>query len=199
MERKCPQCSASLLGKRSNAIYCSRTCKTRASDARRVEDGRSRERDQERYWGSEKRREDVKAAARRQDRQVETSVLNEASRQRYARSEARREYCREYAKRYLAENLERMRAIRRRRKGELRARAYLFTERDWSRLVARYRGCCAYCGRRSPLQREHVIPLSRGGTHSVGNILPACASCNYSKHTRTIMEWRLRQIRSVRR
>lgn len=158
--KSCAECSGPMEGKRPHAVYCSRACKVRASDRRRIEDGRAHARDQARYA-----------------------------------SEA--EHRRAYAKKYLAENPERMRAIRRRRKGQLRARAYLFTEKDWARLVARYRGCCAYCGKKpDQLHREHVIPLRRGGTHSVGNILPACPPCNYSKKTKTIMEWRLRRERS---
>lgn len=68
------------------------------------------------------------------------------------------------------------------------------TERDWQRLVARYRGCCAYCGRQTvALQREHVIPVARGGRHAIGNLLPACRPCNLSKGARLIVEWRARQ------
>lgn len=154
LERRCAHCTGSMEGKRPHAVYCSRSCKTKASDARRQADGRARARDRARYA-----------------------------------SEA--DHRRAYASRYLAENPERMRVIRRRRKGQIRAEVLLFTERDWRRLVDRYRGCCAYCGTKTAaLQREHVQPLSRGGRHSVGNILPACPRCNYSKHTRLLSEWR---------
>lgn len=39
---------------------------------------------------------------------------------------------------------------------------------------------------------EHVIPLSRGGDHSVGNLIPSCGPCNRGaggKHTHTPAEW----------
>lgn len=46
---------------------------------------------------------------------------------------------------------------------------------DWMRLVDRYDGRCAYCGDVADrLQMDHVVPLSRGGRHSIGNVLPAC-------------------------
>jgi hypothetical protein len=65
------------------------------------------------------------------------------------------------------------------------------SERDWIRLVRRYRYCCAYCGKRPvKLHRDHVIPLVRGGRHAIGNILPACRSCNSRKCARFITEWR---------
>ena len=77
------------------------------------------------------------------------------------------------------------------------AETFVFTERDWRRLVNRYEHCCAYCGKliEGVVHKEHVIPLSRGGRHSVGNILPACESCNFSKGDLFVMEWRMREIR----
>lgn len=156
--RKCAQCGGSMEGKRSHAVFCSRTCKTKSSDQRRVQDGRSRTRDRARY-------------------------AQEAER--------RREYARSYHQ-IRPEVSKAARAARGARKRD--AVNFSFTERDWQRLVARYRGCCAYCGNPSKdLQREHVISLSRGGAHGPGNILPACPPCNYSKHTSFLMEFRLRR------
>ncbi|MBM4557992.1 hypothetical protein GS466_23695 [Rhodococcus hoagii] len=66
------------------------------------------------------------------------------------------------------------------------------TSKDWLRLVDRHRGCCFYCGSSGRMSMDHVVPLFRGGVHSIGNIVPACTACNSSKRTRTIMEWRLR-------
>jgi len=36
---------------------------------------------------------------------------------------------------------------------------------------------------------DHVTPLSRGGKHEFGNLLPACKGCNFAKHTMTLEEW----------
>ena len=49
LERSCAYCIGNMLGKRKGAIYCSRSCKTRASDERRREDGRAHQRDRARY------------------------------------------------------------------------------------------------------------------------------------------------------
>jgi len=68
--------------------------------------------------------------------------------------------------------------------------AYKVSERDWRRLCQRYDNCCAYCGERRPLQREHVIPVTRGGQHSIGNLLPSCKRCNLAKGTKLLVEWR---------
>lgn len=44
---------------------------------------------------------------------------------------------------------------------------------------------------------DHIIPVIRGGNHSIGNLTPACASCNASKNHRTVMEWRLSKPKGV--
>ena len=36
---------------------------------------------------------------------------------------------------------------------------------------------------------QHVIPISKGGTHAMGNIVPACQRCNYSKATKEAESW----------
>lgn len=54
---------------------------------------------------------------------------------------------------------------------------------------------CIFCGTVENITVEHLIPLSRGGRHSVGNLAPSCKSCNSSKGTRTVMEFRLNRKR----
>ena len=78
------------------------------------------------------------------------------------------------------------------------ATTYAFTDRDWRRMVNRFRGRCAYCDTKSDdLQLEHVIPLSRGGSNGAGNYLPACPRCNRSKRDRLLIEWRNRPHRKA--
>ena len=48
---------------------------------------------------------------------------------------------------------------------------------------------CAYCGADGDLQVEHVMPISQGGEHHLGNIVPACQRCNFSKATASVKEW----------
>ncbi len=147
-------CGGRMEDKRPQAIYCSRACKTRASDARRIVDGRSVARDRLRYG---------------------------------AESEHRRDYARTYH-RDRPEMVWEWRLRKRARR--LGAAVYEVTFRDWRRLLARFRQSCAYCGRRTVLTCDHVTPLTRGGAHSVGNILPACSPCNTAKRTKLLVEWR---------
>ena len=44
-----------------------------------------------------------------------------------------------------------------------------------------YDGRCAYCGGRNRIGLDHVIPLSRAGTHTFSNVVPCCWSCNQRK------------------
>lgn len=55
-------------------------------------------------------------------------------------------------------------------------------------LFARDDYCCQFCGRnpsefrhRECLTRDHVVPLSRGGTNDWTNVITACSSCNTRK------------------
>jgi 5-methylcytosine-specific restriction endonuclease McrA len=64
------------------------------------------------------------------------------------------------------------------------------TEADWLSLLDRHGNWCAYCGGAGPLSVEHVVPLTRGGRHTLGNILPVCRPCNSSKGARLLSEWR---------
>lgn len=49
---------------------------------------------------------------------------------------------------------------------------------------------CAYCGAENvPLQVEHIIPKSRGGSDRVANLTLACRRCNLEKGSRTAEEY----------
>jgi len=40
---------------------------------------------------------------------------------------------------------------------------------------------CQYCGTKKDLTLDHVVPSSRGGTHSWTNLVSACKRCNAKK------------------
>ena len=86
------------------------------------------------------------------------------------------------------------REANRRRRARLRdADVREVTQRDISRLIARFRGLCAYCLLAPATDLDHIIPLDRGGRHSIGNLLPACGPCNNSKYVSLIVEWKVRR------
>ena len=49
------------------------------------------------------------------------------------------------------------------------------------------------CGAPPPSTVEHLIPISRGGAHTIGNLAPLCGSCNSSKHDMLWIEWKHRR------
>lgn len=53
---------------------------------------------------------------------------------------------------------------------------------------------CVYCGMRSSTPTcDHVIPVSRGGSSTLDNLVTACLACNLAKATMTPKEWRALQ------
>ncbi len=92
--------------------------------------------------------------------------------------------------RYTREHPDVRRAIRSRRRALAAGAAGSFTAAEWRALVERHGARCAYCGGEGPLEIEHRVPLSRGGTNDISNIVPACRGCNARKHDKTDEEFR---------
>ena len=65
------------------------------------------------------------------------------------------------------------------------------TPQEWLAVRQMFDQRCAYCGVRFSLhnrsQQDHVMPLSAGGSDDIGNIVPACKSCNSRKGPRGIL------------
>lgn len=57
-------------------------------------------------------------------------------------------------------------------------------------VLARDEHTCHYCGTRSGrMACDHVIPVSKGGSSTLDNLVTACLACNSAKATRTAEEW----------
>jgi 5-methylcytosine-specific restriction endonuclease McrA len=61
-------------------------------------------------------------------------------------------------------------------------------------VFARDGGRCQYCSAPAT-SLDHVVPRSRGGTHTWDNVVSACGRCNHVKADRGVAElgWRLRR------
>ncbi|PID78012.1 MAG: HNH endonuclease [Deltaproteobacteria bacterium] len=60
----------------------------------------------------------------------------------------------------------------------------------WKRKLSK--GKCFYCGKMilpHDLTMDHVVPLSRGGKSSKGNLVTACKECNNKKKNLLPVEW----------
>ena len=63
------------------------------------------------------------------------------------------------------------------------------SDEQWAALTAAWSGC-AYCGATDrSLQRDCVLPISRGGRYTLENVVPACGSCNASKCNDEVTSW----------
>lgn len=67
------------------------------------------------------------------------------------------------------------------------------SDEQWVALQAAWGGC-AYCSATgTALQRDCVLPISRGGRYTLDNVVPACRSCNTSKCNDEVTGWMRRK------
>jgi hypothetical protein len=126
--------------------------------------------------------------------------INAAARRRYAENPEPR--CASLAK-YRTEHPERLKATQRRHRQAhpgydipytQRRRAKLrgvpvndFTPKQWQEVKEYFNHVCAYCGAEGvTLTQDHLIPIARGGHHTMSNVVPACLSCNCRKHDKPL-------------
>jgi len=73
------------------------------------------------------------------------------------------------------------------------------TDTEWSALIRQWKWRCFYCARPvcknsvdpdGEVTKDHQLPISRGGSDFIWNIVPACFRCNTLKGTMTVDEFR---------
>lgn len=112
--------------------------------------------------------------------------LNASAKRWQARN---REYVLEYKRRKYRSNLELSRAQKREYERKRRAAGdrYL-TMAEESAVLEKTGGLCNYCD--APWEAiDHFYPLAKGGSHDADNLVPACKSCNSSKHATDPWVW----------
>jgi len=62
------------------------------------------------------------------------------------------------------------------------------TFQEWEDILEEHNYVCVYCGVEFDCEllpeKDHVIPVSKGGNNTKENIVPACRSCNSKKYNR---------------
>jgi len=67
---------------------------------------------------------------------------------------------------------------------------------EWQALKVAFDHRCAYCRKKSQeLTRDHIIPLSKGGSDNIDNIVPACRSCNSRKWDKPLRKVSFKPVR----
>lgn len=67
-----------------------------------------------------------------------------------------------------------------------------YTKEEWERCIDFFNGCCAYSGvkiNKENTHIEHIIPLTKGGSNNIYNIVPSLNRVNLSKGNRDMEEW----------
>lgn len=107
-----------------------------------------------------------------------------ANRQKYAA------YFKAQGKKWRQTHVEEVRNIgARRRAREREAPVNDFTAAQWRALCKAVGYRCAYCDKKftaKALTQDHIIPLARGGSHTLSNVIPACLPCNLRKNTKDV-------------
>ena len=81
----------------------------------------------------------------------------------------------------------------RRRRRRMARVEHDLTDDQWLALLESWGGC-AYCeGDGAALQKDCVLPISRGGRYTAENVVPACRSCNASKSNDEVTSWMRRK------
>jgi 5-methylcytosine-specific restriction endonuclease McrA len=91
--------------------------------------------------------------------------------------------------------------LSRKRRRKVGARDNDLTDPQWAAILTAWGDACAYCGsdgKGKALQRDTMLPISRGGRYTLENVVPACGSCNASKGNDEITGWLRRTRRDER-
>lgn len=184
----CSEClgEAETLGSRV-PVYCSATCRERA----RYRRDRGKRLTAVRNY-RESNKDDINARARSRRAANPEKYRKQAS-ESYIRNRSARIAD---AAKWQRENPDRV-AVRRskRRTGEEFQVRHVFQRRSMNR----FRGRCAYCeigldleNRQAPngLHWDHVVPLSRGGRNTEGNLVPSCSRCNLRKSSKFLVQFK---------
>lgn len=103
-------------------------------------------------------------------------------------SAANKEFLSQKNREWRKKNPEKHNAKEARRRAQRRGNGvFVILDRELRQLMQRP---CFYCGKESQ-HMDHVIPISRGGRHSIGNLVPSCAKCNLSKNDKFLVEWKV--------
>jgi 5-methylcytosine-specific restriction endonuclease McrA len=125
----------------------------------------------------------ARARERRQQNLEHYREIGRKSRDKH--SEERNAYQREYGK----ANRDKLTLFTNIRRARKLAAKGSHTNKEWQALKAFYGYRCLCCGKSEPevkLTRDHVIPLTQGGTDSIDNVQPLCARCNSKKNNKHI-------------
>ena len=126
-------------------------------------------------------------------RRANRDILKARNRAHYAANRSKRlRKAQEWIKSHPHEMAEH---YRRRRARKVNAPLSDFTSAQWKAMLEHFQYRCQYCPedcrqcatKTHKLTQDHITPLSRGGAHTLANIVPCCQSCNSKKHAGPVL------------
>ena len=67
--------------------------------------------------------------------------------------------------------------------------------KDWKDAMVHFGGECPFCGtkegrgKKEKFDRDHVVPISKGGKTERRNVIPCCPKCNRGRGNKEVFEW----------
>ena len=200
--RSCVICEVGIEHLHGGRIYCSASCQ-RAGKAKRKlawrEENREQEKEKKRLYYL-KNQEAIKETSREyRSKNPPTKEVAARRREKFAKnnpeySKIWKEKNPDYAKNWRKNNPEKRRLEGSRRRARLKeAGILLVTEKDLKRMFWRQGAKCVGCS--TPLSDsnkriDHIIPIAKGGRHSIGNLQWLCKDCNERKSAILPVRWR---------
>lgn len=150
----------------------------------------------------EYRKNNKEKIAKRQRKQYHEATSEEVEKRREAKRKYRqnapeevKQRKKEYDKKYFASEagkITTMKSIHKRRAQKLSSEDGTVTSQALDKLKEEQSYQCKYCkceldfSAKGQVHLDHVIPLSKGGAHSITNVVWSCASCNLKKSNKLI-------------
>lgn len=91
-------------------------------------------------------------------------------------------------RRWVKKNPKRMAHLKARRYARQKNAEGQHTFEEWQKLCRQHKWRCTKCHKRKKLTKDHIKPLSAGGTDYIENIQPLCRNCNSRKWKTYIYE-----------
>lgn len=97
----------------------------------------------------------------------------------------------ESRKKYLENNKDKIKGYIHKRRSLKLGNGGSYTKAQWLDTLEYFDYKCAYTGEciKHNCHVEHIVPLSKGGTSYIWNLVPSTASANLSKQNRDMEEW----------
>lgn len=102
-----------------------------------------------------------------------------------------KEYNKEYNKEYREHNKDKMKEYTHKRRALKLGHGGSYTKSQWLDALEYFNYKCAYTGEciKHNCHVEHIVPISKGGTSYIWNLVPSTEKANLSKYNRDMEEW----------